>query len=60
MYEAAIITGQSSVGGVRVPIFQAKTSMLPPVGGNNFGIILPNCMVDFSKHVPAAKLSFSF
>ena len=33
--------------------------MLPPVGGNNFGIILPNCMVGFGKHVPAAKLGFS-
>ena len=32
---------------------------VPSFGGNDFGIIPPNCVVQFGKHVPA-KLSFLF
>ena len=31
------------MGGV-LPSFQTKVLMVPPVGGNNFGIIPPNCI----------------
>ena len=33
--------------------FQTKALMVPPVGGNNFGIISPSCMVGWTAfHAP--------
>ena len=40
---------QRSVGGVYVPSFQTKALMVPSVGGNNFGIIPPDCMVGLAS-----------
>ena len=39
---------KESVGGVYVPGFQTKALMVPPVDGNNFGIIPSNCIVDLA------------
>ena len=40
---------QRRVGGVDVPSFQTKALMVPPVAGNNLGIIPPDCMVGLAS-----------
>ena len=44
-----VIPVQRSVGEVYVPSIQTKALMVPPIGGNDFGIIQPNCMVGFAS-----------
>ena len=42
-----MIPVQRSVGEVYVPSIQTKALMVPPISGNNFGIIQPDRMVGF-------------
>ena len=42
-----------------MPSFQTKPLMVPPISGDNFGIIPRYCMVGFGKHVPT-KRNFLF
>ena len=43
-----------------MPKFQTKALAVPPVGGNNFGVIPLNCMVGLASGMFQQKLSFLF
>ena len=50
---------KESVSGVDVPGFQTKALIVPPVGGNNFGIIPSNCIVDLAGMLRQSRFSFT-
>ena len=55
----SLTTFQRSEGGVCVPSVQTRALMVPPAGGNNFGVIPPKLYGWFGTHV-STRLSFLF
>ena len=48
------------MGAFCIPSIQAKALMVPYVGGNNFGIIPPNCMVGLASILEGNSRNMDF